>query len=469
MSTIPTSTPQPPCIPASNLVMPESDARATGRRQKWLLVYPKSSTPLMVDSGKVSMPLNLMMVGTVAKDRFDIELVDERIGNKIPEDFSKWDVIALTARTLNVKNAYQIADRALAQGKKVILGGVHPTMMPEEAKQHATTVVIGEIESVWDSLSQDVQNGTLQDTYRAGSLKSMTEMKNADFDIAMRAKHSNKYSYRVPILATKGCPVGCNFCTTPTIYGKSFRVRDSQRVVDEIKYHQNRIGKKDIRVSFMDDNISFKPSFMDELLHDMVGLGAKWNANISMNFLEKPYVAELAKEAGCELLSVGFESVSPETIQLVQKGSNRTLRYDDVVGNVHKNGVAIQGYFIFGFDTDTIDSFQGTYDFIMKHRIEFPVFTLATPFPGTPWYDELKAAGRIRHFDWDKYDTFHHLYIPKKLSQEQLFENFIKVQREIYSWKSIYHRMNGRPLDWVWGLNVAMHFFTQRLKPEMFL
>jgi len=119
-----------------------------GPRKKWLLVQPKSSTGLLVDSGKVSTPLNLLMVATLAEKYFDIDFVDERLGDKVPEDFSGYDIVAITARTLNVKNAYSIADRALSQGKRVILGGVHPTMMQEEAREHSTTIVSSEIESI---------------------------------------------------------------------------------------------------------------------------------------------------------------------------------------------------------------------------------------------------------------------------------------------------------------------------------
>jgi bacteriochlorophyll C12 methyltransferase len=183
--------------------------------------------------------------------------------------------------------------------------------------------------------------------------------------------------------------------------------------------------------------------------------------------LENPRVAELAKEAGCELLNIGFESTTPETIKYVHKGSNRINRYDAVVANVHKQGIAIQGYFIFGFDTDTMASFQGTYDFIMHNRIEFPVFTIATPFPGTPWFEEMKP--RIEHFNWDKYDTYHYIYKPAKMEREEFLRAFIKIQQEVYSWKNIWYRMKGKSFNWIWMVNVAMHYFTRRLKPEMFL
>jgi len=217
---------------------------ASSRKKRWLLVQPKSKTNLMVDSGKVSIPLNLMMVGTMAKTRFDVDFVDERIGDVVPEDLSKYDVVAITARTLNVSKAYQIADRARAQGARVILGGTHPTMLFEEAKEHATSVVFGEVESVWDSLANDVENDTMQPQYKAGAFKSMTQMGMPDFNIVLSSPNSKRYSFRIPLLATKGCPVGCNFCTTPTIYGKSFRTRTSDFVVEEIKFHQNRLGKK---------------------------------------------------------------------------------------------------------------------------------------------------------------------------------------------------------------------------------
>lgn len=458
------------------LIMPEPSPHAPqfqipqAQRKRWLLIQPTSSTPLMVDSGKVSMPLNLLMVGTMVQQHFHVDFLDERIGDQVPQDFSAYDIVALTSRTLNARRVYAIADRARAQGKLVILGGVHPTMMFDEASQHCDAVVFGEIESIYDELVRDIYAGSLKPLYRPApetGWMPISTMARTDLSLARRSPHSKRYSFRVPLLATKGCPVGCNFCCTPRIYGKSFRVRESARVIDELTYRQHEAGKAKIHVSFMDDNISFKPAFADELFHAMVGLGIGWNANISMNFLERPEVAALAKQAGCEMLNVGFESVSPETIKFVHKGSNRVGRYEEIVANVHKQGIALQGYFIFGFDTDTVASFQHTYDFIMQNRIEFPVFTIATPFPGTPWYEEMKP--RIVQHNWDKYDTFHYMYEPANLGRDAFLHNFIKLQRAIYSWPNILKRMAGRNLDWVWLVNIAMHFFTRRLTPETFL
>ncbi len=438
-----------------------------GRRKKWLLVQPKSDTPLRVDSASISIPLNLLMVATAAQKHFDIDLIDERVGDKVPTDLSAYDVVAITSRTLNAKKTYAIGDHALAQGKRVILGGVHPALVIDEALQHATSIVVGEIESIWDELVEDVKQDALKRVYRSNGFKSMNDMEHPDFTIMTRRKRSRPYNTRIPILATKGCPIGCNFCCAPKIYGKVYRTRDVDHVLDEIRYHQDRLGRPGVNFSFMDDNICFRPAFAEALFNAMIGMGVKWNSNISMNFLEKPHIPQLAKEAGCELLSVGFESVSPETIKLVGKGSNRVARYGTVVENTHKEGLALQGYFIFGFDTDTPEGFQATYDFIMENCIDFPVFTIATPFPGTDWYEEVKH--RLVHSDWDKYDTIHYMYKPAKMDRDEFLKSFIKIQREVYSWKAIHKRLGYRKFDWVWGVNIAMHFFSRRLTPEVLL
>ena len=435
-------------------------------RKKWLLIQPVSNTSMMVDSGTVSMPLNLIMVATMVGTIFDVTFIDERLGDKIPDDFSGFDVVAITSRTLNASKAYRIGDAALKQGKTVILGGVHPTMLHGEASAHCTSVVYGEIESIWTELATDVLNGTMQGIYRAKELKPMSTMQHPDFSYALQSKNAKKYSSRIPILATKGCPVGCNFCTTPTIYGKNYRYRELDFVLDEMRYHQERVGKKHVNFSFMDDNISFRPKYFMTLLEEMAKLGVHWNANISMNFLDKPEVAELAGRSGCDLLSIGFESLNPETLKTLHKGSNRLSNYEQVVGNLHKNGIAIQGYFMFGFDNDTEESFQLTYDFIMKNKIEFPVFSLVTPFPGTPYFDEMKP--RIRHFDWDKYDTYHYMFEPTNMTGERLLENFVKLQKEVYKGRSIMQRMAGKPLNWVWLANYAMNRFTSKLSPEYY-
>ncbi len=436
-------------------------------RKKWLLVQPVSNTGMMVDSGSVSIPLNLLMVATLAGKLFDVTFIDERLGDKVPDDLSLYDVVAVTSRTLNATKAYAIAKKAKHQGKIVILGGVHPTMLHDEALEYSTSVVYGEIESVWTELVTDLIMGNMKPVYRAKALKPMTSMLHPDFSFALQSRNAKKYSSRIPILATKGCPVGCNFCTTPTIYGKHYRYRDIDFVLDEMRYHQDRLDKEKVHFSFMDDNISFRPSYFTDLLEGMAKIGVRWNANISMNFLHKPEIAELAGWSGCDLMSIGFESLNPETLKSVHKGSNRLDNYETVVDNLHMNGVAIQGYFMFGFDNDSEESFQLTYDFIMNNGIEFPVFSLVTPFPGTPYFEEMKP--RLRHFDWDKYDTYHYMFEPQGMSGDKMLENFVKLQKEVYKGKSILQRMRGKPLNWVWLANYKMNRFTSKLRPEFYL
>jgi bacteriochlorophyll C12 methyltransferase len=450
---------------ASDLQNLTAAARKSGKR--WLIIQPVSNTSMMVDSGRVSMPLNLVMVATLAGKLFDVEFIDERLGDRVPEDFSGFDVVAITSRTLNATRAYSIAESAKKQGKTVLLGGVHPTMSIDEARQHATSIVYGEIESVWPELAEDVINGSMKPVYRAEALKPMNGMLRPDFSYALSSGNSRKYSSRIPILATKGCPVGCNFCTTPTIYGKNYRFRDIDLVLEEMSYHQHRLGKGKVHFSFMDDNISFRPSYFKELLSHMGWLGVRWNANISMNFLHDPEIAKLAAWSGCDLMSIGFESLNPETLKSMHKGSNRLENYASVVRNLHDQGIAIQGYFMFGFDNDSPESFQMTYDFIMENRIDFPVFSLVTPFPGTPYYEEMKL--RLRHKDWDKYDTYHYMFEPKGMGTEKFLENFVKVQREVYNVGAIMRRMKGKRLNWVWLANLHMNRFTRSLTPSIYL
>ena len=178
----------------------------------------------------------------------------------------------------------------------------------------------------------------------------------------------------------------------------------------------------------------------------------------------EPLLRRISKVAN---LARSASGVTFAGFQVVQKGSNRLGSYETVVSNLHKNGIAIQGYFMFGFDNDTEESFQLTYDFIMKNKIEFPVFSLVTPFPGTPYFDEMKP--RIRHFDWDKYDTYHYMFEPNKMSGEKLLSNFVKLQQEVYKGRAIMQRMKGKPLNWIWLANYMMNRFTGRLTPESYL
>ena len=453
------------------MVMHSSNQKETNTsRKKWLVVQPKSNISVAIDSGRIApvpIPLNLLIVATLANEQFDVSFVDERIGDRTPDDLAEYDIVAITVLTPFASRAYAIADRALEQGKRVILGGVHPTLMPEEASEHCTSVVVGEIEPVWDQLSADVQHDRLKSLYRSLILYPMTDMIHPDFSIAMKSKNAKRYLSVIPLVATRGCPVGCKYCSAPKLYGKEYRTRNVQHIIDEMKYHQDRVGKKNVTFTFFDDNICFKPAFIKELLSKMVGLGVKWTSNVSVNFLEDKGFTKLARLSGCERLNVGFESLTPESIKLLGKGTNRINRYRQAVENAHRQEIAILGFFNFGFDTDTLESFQATYDFIMQNQIEFPLFTLATPLPGTDWFEEMQP--RLLHFNWDKYDLMHYMYKPAKMDQDELLNGFTKIQRKVYSLRAIYHRLKSRKIDRLWGINVGIHFFMYGWKPTRWL
>ncbi len=435
-------------------------------KMKWLLIHPKSRLPMASEYIKSVIPLNLLYVGTLAKKQFEVTCIDERIGQRVPEDFSEYDIIALTIRTPFASRAYEIADLAMAQGKQVIAGGTHPTMVPEEVRYHCTSIVAGEIEAVWDSLASDVKNNTLKPLYHSHDLPLLEDLQYPDFSIVCNSKKARKYFSQIPILATKGCTVGCNFCSAPKIYGGNYRIRSVKNIIAEIKYHQQRCGKKNIRFSFFDDNLCLNNTFLEELFTEMAGLGVRWNANVSMNFAEKNSNIELARRAGCDALSVGFESLSQTEMKRMGKSSNRVKQYQQVVENIHRHRIAVHGYFMFGFDSDTPEAFQTTYDFIVNNQIEFPVFAIATPLPGTEWFARMES--RLVHRNWDKYDGYHLVYKPAGMEKDELLNNFIKIQRKVYSWRAIYQRLQRQTPFWLWVANMGLHFFANGLKEENF-
>ncbi len=431
-------------------------------KKKWIFINPKPRYPHFTDKIQISLPLNVLMVTSLIRQYYDIDVIDERV-TKLDEDFTGYDIVALSCRTPNVKRAYELADKAIEAGKIVMLGGVHPTLNQEESQKHCTTLISGEFEPVWDELREDIENHRLKPLYKAKDLYPIADLRPPDVEHFFKLNNPKKYSSRVPIFTTRGCLNTCNYCCVPEVYGKVYRTRDVKLIVEEIRMHQKRQRKKSINVFFVDDNICYQADYFKDLLEAITPLGISWNANISINFLQDKKLLRAMKTSGCDMLSVGFESLTPETISYVNKKTNRVNGYEKTIADLKENGIAVLGYFVFGFDTDTYSTFYSAYDFIMQNKIEFPCFTIATPFPGTPLYNELES--RLFHKDWDKYDVNHLVYRPRNFDPEKFVKLYIEMLQKIFALKSIYYRLKGLRLDWAWAGSIGMHMSTRKLQP----
>jgi len=385
------------------------------------------------------------MVAALTPPEFEVSLTDENVR---AIDFRKDpDLVGITALTATAQRAYDIADVFRARGVKVILGGIHPSFLPEEASQHADSVVIGEAEGVWPNLLEDFRANKLQKVYRQPERPSLLGLPVPRRDLFAEGA----YFVTNTLQTTRGCPYACAFCSVTSFFGRSYRCRPVEEVLREIDTFKDRKF-----IAFVDDNIVGNPRFAKELFRALVPYKIKWVAQASVTIAGDEELLRLAAASGCVDLLIGFESLSPANLASVGKRTNVVEEYENIIRRVHSHGIAVHGFFIFGLDEDNEDVFKRTVRFAQKTRLETAQFDYLTPYPGTALRESLDKAGRIIARDWSKYG-YEVLYEPKLMSRETLLKGHTWAWREFYSLPSIWKRVGvaRRNLAPLWAVNLA--------------
>ena len=397
-------------------------------------------------------PLGLAMVAALTPHDVEVSLTDENVS---AIDFQKEiDLVGITALTIAAPRAYEIADLFRAKGVKVILGGVHPSALPEEASQHADAVVIGEAEGIWSTVIEDFKANKLQKIYSQHQRPSLV-----DLPIPRRELfNEGAYALKQTLSATRGCPYACSFCSVTSFFGHTYR----HRPVDEILKEIETFNKKEL-IGFVDDNIAGNPKFSKELFRALVPYKIKWGAQASITIARDDELLTLAAASGCIALFIGFETLSPANLAAIGKKVNIVDEYKTAIEKIHSCGIAIHGFFILGFDEDDEKVFDRTVRFVQETRLESAQFSWPEPYPGTAFYNSLDKAGRIVTKDWSQYDA-NVVFEPKLMSRETLQRRINLVWRKFYSLPSIWRRVGivRRNLGALWAVN--LYYRTLRRK-----
>jgi len=388
--------------------------------------------------------LGLAIVAAVTPPDIEVSLTDE---NVTVIDFQKeTDLVGITVLTVTAQRAYEIADTFRARGVKVVLGGIHPGMLLEEASQHADAVVIGEAEGIWPNLIEDFKTNNLQRVYRQHERPSLLNLPIPRRDLFTEGA----YLVRHTISTTRGCPYSCSFCSVTSFFGHTYRCRPVEEIIKEIE----TFNKRELIV-FVDDNIVGKPKFAKELFRSLIPYKIKWVGQASVTVARDDELLKLAAASGCIDLFIGFESLSPANLAAVGKKINVVDEYENVIKKIHSHGIAIHGFFIFGFDEDDEDVFRRTVRFAQKMRLESAQFDFLTPYPGTTFCESMDEAGRILTRDWSQYG-YNLVFEPKPMSREVLQKGHDWVWREFYSIPSIWKRVGvaRRNSATLWAVNL---------------
>ncbi len=379
-------------------------------------------------------PLSLMTIAGLTPEGWEITIRDEHVESS--EVAGDVDLVGIQTYISSAHRAYELAEVWRRRGAKVVLGGLHPTSMPDEAANHADAVCIGPAETVWGRILEDFERGQLQKFYRGRCEGSAALVPAPRRDLINR----RAYLVRHTMVTSRGCPHACDFCYKSSFWGPTYYeprpIRDVERELREVDDHL---------VFFLDDNLLANRRHARALFELLRGSGIVWQAAASLDVAREPRYLEEAYAAGCRSLFLGFESLSPENMRGNNKPVNAASDYADVCRRFHDAGIMINGSFVFGFDCDEPDVFERTLEFADENKILTASFHILTPLPGTRAFERLEAEGRLLHRDWRFYDTCHAVFRPRRMTPEQLEAGYRHAKRQFATCGSILRRSLGLP------------------------
>lgn len=402
----------------------------------------------------------LQLLAALTPKRHNIKVVDETIGEKVDFDYPA-DFVGITAMTPQASRAYRIADEFRRRGKKVAMGGFHPSALPEEALLHCDAVCVGEGELVWGQMLIDAENDALKPIYKADRLVNFSEVPWPDRTV-VRYKKGMLNNF---IQTSRGCPFHCSFCTIIKFFGKTYRLRPVDDIVNEISWLKKSGMLKPNFVFFSDDNICGNPEHAKELFKALIPLKIRWGSQCSISIARDEELLELAHRSGCKALLIGLETVSESSLTTANKNICLAEDYEKAIARIHKHKIAVCGMFIFGFDTDDESVFEDTVSFIHKNNLEYAMFSILTPLPGTSFYTGFKRDGRLLHEDWAKYDFHNVVFEPKNMSARTLQFARSDAAKKIHTLPSIFRRVLGAGTSIFFPLlfNLALRKLYNRL------
>jgi radical SAM superfamily enzyme YgiQ (UPF0313 family) len=356
----------------------------------------------------------------------EIELVDEHVEEIRLDDNP--DLVVIQVYITNAYRAYALASHYRRRGAHVILGGLHVTSKPDEAKDHADTIVLGPGDEVFPQFLADFRRGKPRRLYYS-LRRSIENIPGVRRDLIKRER------YLVPnsLVVSRGCPHHCDFCYKDSFFlgGRSFYTRRVDQALAEIESLPGR------HLYFLDDHLLGHQHFASELFEGMRGMGRLFQGAATVDSVLKGDLIEKAVEAGLRSLFIGFETLDPANLMGANKRHNIARDYRRAIQRLSELGVMINGSFVFGLDQDDRHVFQRTVDWALEMGLTTSTFHILTPYPGTRLYSELRQAGRITSEDWNRYNTREVVFQPLNMTAAELKAGYDEAYRSFYSWGSI--------------------------------
>jgi radical SAM superfamily enzyme YgiQ (UPF0313 family) len=392
---------------------------------------------------------------------YDVTITDELMADV---DLDRpCDVVGIGAMGPQIGRAYELGDAFRARGRKVVLGGPWVSLAPpERSLEHADAIVVGEAEAQWARCLGDLAAGRSAGVYRAGEFVSLggktlargargisdrhadvfSKIDYADLQLIRWDKWKRSPAYRVyfhwPIMFSRGCPHPCSYCAVQAFYERSYRTRSVDAVIDDVRRIKALGGKN---LLFLDDNPIADVDAAKELFARLIPEKIKWSSQCTIEIARDPELLDLAARSGCVALSIGLESNEEVVLDGLKKRFNRPSRYEQDLKALRDRGIQIIALMMFGMDGQSPVVFDRTLQFLLDQKVSLVKFFTPAPYPGTAYYDEMKAQGRVTTDDWSRYDYGSLLVQPDGMTPEALREGFDRTYKAFYGLGAIARRM----------------------------
>jgi len=343
------------------------------------------------------------------------------------------DLVGISVETYTAKRAYEISSEFRKKGRKVILGGIHPSLLPDEAIEHADSILIGEAENIWSQILDDVKNNSLKRIYRA---ESRSLLNNLQVD---RGIFKGKEYFPFTLVETgRGCNFACDFCSVKSFFKGKYQRRPVEEIIEEVK------GLNRKKIMFVDDNITADFKSAKKLFKALIPLKITWISQASINIVQDEELLDLMQESGCLLLLIGFESLNINNLKQMNKSQNYGFEKNKhAINELYRRKIKIWASFVIGYDFDDSSIFKTTIDYAIKNRFFLTNFYQLTPFPQTKLYKRLKSQNRLLLDKWwldSSYSYGDVVYKPSLIPAKEISEGCKNSRIKFYQFSSIIKR-----------------------------
>lgn len=418
------------------------------------LIAPRKTPKKPPFNKELFPPLGLMSLAAYTPKDIKVRLIDENVQ---PLNFTDMPhLVGITTMTATAARAYEIADKYRALNVKVVLGGIHASMVPEEASEHADSVVIGEAEEIWPKVLADAEAGCLEPRYQQEYFSDFNNPRLPRVDLIDPAR----YWFPDAVQTARGCPHNCSFCSVTAFNGRRQRAREVDSVLEEVQSLSWRNPMYRRIVPFVDDNIAANHRRAKELFKALIPLKVLWGSQACITFANDEELVALAAESGCRFLLIGLESLSSDAITEIGKRQNKVDQYERAIQRLRKYGIQVMGAFIFGFDSELEPMFSDTLDFAIRNRLTLAQFSTLVPYPGTRLYQHFLEEGRVEPNFWlDTSWTDRVVYEPHNMSAREIYKEVKQLQRAFYSYRSMARRFTMQQYWHYWlGVNFVYRY-----------